>query len=141
MFNKHSSNIKRFKGGYSKATETRRMLNPNESQSNAQLELPQEVSDTTSQLLTLFRHEVKTSGSSPEPFKRCLALKASSKRVILRLFFLCSLYLDFSSAGAVRAVEMSGFVGSVTDDAHTTLFAVWPPHPPQLIQLEGTKLP
>lgn len=141
MFNKHSSNFKHFKGGYSKATETCRMLNPNKSQSNAQLELPQEVSDTTSQLLTLFRCEVKKCGSSPEPFKRCLALKASSKRVTLRFFFLCSFYLDSCSTGAVRAVEMSGFVGSVTDYAHTTLFAVWPPQPPCLTQLEAAKLP
>lgn len=53
----------------SKATETRRVLIPGESQSDTQLQLLWEVSETTSQLLTLFRGEVKKFGSSPETFK------------------------------------------------------------------------
>lgn len=42
------------------------MLNPNESQSNTQLQLLWEVSETTSQLLALFRSEVKKFESTPE---------------------------------------------------------------------------
>lgn len=114
------------------------MLNPNGSQSNTQLQLPWEVSETTSQLLTLFRRTIKKFGSSSELFKGCLAWKAGTKCVILRLLFLCSSYLDFARAGGVRAVKIIGFIGSIMDDVHE-LFICW-----QLTfvsQLEAVKVP
>lgn len=70
------------------------MLNPNECQSKTQLQLPWEVSETTSQLLTLFRREVKKLGPLQKHL-RCLAWKANVECVTLRLLFLCSSYLDF----------------------------------------------
>lgn len=130
MFNEHINNIKHFKGEYWKATETHRMLNTNESQSNMQLQLPWEVSETTSQPLTVFRSTVKKFGSSPELFKGCLACKAGTKYVTLRFLFLCSSYLDFASAGGVRAVKIIGFVGSIMGDAHE-LFILFAAHLPQ----------
>lgn len=116
MFNEYINSIKYFKGEYWKATETHR--NPNESQSNTQVQLPWEVSETTSQLLTLFRSTVKKFGSSPELFEGCLACKGGTKCATLRLLFLCSSYLDFVSAGGARAVKIIGFVGSIMDGVH-----------------------
>lgn len=130
MFSEHIYNIKHFKGEYWKATETHRMLNPTESQSNTQLQLPWEVSETTSQLLILFRSTIKKFGSSLELFKGCLAWKAGTECVTLRLLFLCSSYLDFASAGGVRAVKITGFVGSIMDDVHE-LFILLAAHLPQ----------